>query len=93
MLAGRALREIGPARLVREKKANIVRAIDRVAKLLGNTRAVCRKYYVHPVILEAYSRGKVLPPAESRERDRRKPERRLRHDEIAVLRFIEENQR
>ena len=93
MLAGRALREIGPARLVRDKRSNIVRAIDRVAKRLGNTRAVCRKYYIHPVILEAYSRGKVIPPAEPRERDRRKPERRLRQDEIAVLRFIEENQR
>jgi len=29
-------------------------AICAVARLLGNTPAVCRKCYVHPAILEAY---------------------------------------
>ena len=92
MLAAEALRALGPARLVREKEANIIRAVDQVAERLGNTRAVCRRYYIHPVIMEAYLRGEVLPPAE-RKRDRRTPERRLRDNEIAVLKFIEENER
>ena len=30
-------------------------ALDIVAKQLGNTRTVCRKYYVHPSILDLYS--------------------------------------
>ena len=33
---------------------NIVQAIDQVAAKLGNTRSVCKKYYVHPAILQAY---------------------------------------
>ena len=31
------------------------------AERLGNTRAVCRKYYVHPAILEAYLGGRTAP--------------------------------
>lgn len=33
----------------------IIEALDVAANRLGNTRTVCRKYYVHPVILECYS--------------------------------------
>lgn len=35
-------------------KKNIVAAIDEVSLKLGNTRAVCRKYYVHPGIVKLY---------------------------------------
>jgi DNA topoisomerase-1 len=38
----------------KQAKSNIKTAICAVAKLLGNTPAVCRKCYVHPVIVEAY---------------------------------------
>jgi DNA topoisomerase-1 len=93
MLAAEALRDLGPVRLVRDKKANIVKAVDRVAERLGNTRAVCRKYYIHPVILEAYGRGQVVPLEATVRVARRRPRRRLRENEIAVLDFIEENQR
>src|SRR5436190_1077817 len=41
-------------------KMNIVSAIEQVAKRLGNTRAVCRKCYVHPAILDAYLDGSML---------------------------------
>jgi DNA topoisomerase-1 len=92
MLAAAALREIGPARLVRQKKKNVVEAIDRVAERLGNTRAVCRQYYIHPVILEAYMRGQVIPPT-ARAPKRRASARKLRADEVAVLAFIAENER
>ena len=39
---------------VLEAKRTIVRAIEDVARRLGNTPAVCRKSYVHPVILDRY---------------------------------------
>ena len=32
-------------------------AIDEVAVSLGNTRTVCRKYYIHPTIIDAYLDG------------------------------------
>jgi DNA topoisomerase-1 len=35
-------------------KRNILAALDSVAERLGNTRAVCRKSYVHPGLLDAY---------------------------------------
>jgi DNA topoisomerase-1 len=35
----------------------LVKAIDQVAAALGNTRAVCRKYYIHPAIMNAYLDG------------------------------------
>lgn len=89
MLAAQLLREFGPARRVRHKESNIVRAVDGVAEQLGNTRAVCRKYYIHPVVLEAYRRGRVIPASQQRKGEvLRKPTRRLREDEVAVLQMI-----
>ncbi len=35
-------------------KKNVIAAIECVAERLGNTRAVCRKCYIHPAILECY---------------------------------------
>lgn len=37
-----------------QAKKNIVKAIEKVAKRLGNTSAVCRKSYIHPEIFNAY---------------------------------------
>jgi DNA topoisomerase-1 len=37
-----------------------VRAIDEVARRLGNTRAVCRKSYVHPAVIDAFLAGSMV---------------------------------
>jgi len=91
MLAARALCALGPARLLKDKKRNVIDAIDQVALRLGNTRAVCRQYYIHPVILAAYGRGKVVELKVARVR-RHAGELRLRDEEVAVLAFIDENE-
>jgi DNA topoisomerase-1 len=39
----------------------IVGAVDRVAACLGNTRAVCRRSYIHPAVLEAFQEGDTIP--------------------------------
>jgi len=47
-------------------KRTIVSAVDRVAAVLGNTRAVCRGSYIHPAVLDAFRSGVTLsrvPPA------------------------------
>ncbi|WP_224483173.1 DNA topoisomerase IB [Robertkochia aurantiaca] len=36
------------------KKKNLLQAYDAAAEALGNTRAVCRQYYVHPKIIDVY---------------------------------------
>jgi DNA topoisomerase-1 len=59
MLACEALLTIGAAETEREAKANVNTAIDRVAERLNNTRAVCRKFYIHPAILDAYVDGRL----------------------------------
>jgi DNA topoisomerase I len=60
ILAIEALRGSEPAESEREAKSTILRAIDRVAEQLNNTRAVCRKYYVHPAVLESYQTGSMV---------------------------------
>lgn len=40
-------------------KKNIVQVLDKVATCLGNTRTVCKKYYVHPIILDLYEANKL----------------------------------
>jgi len=41
-------------------KRKLNQMIDYVAQLLGNTRKICKKYYIHPVIIQAFQNG-VLP--------------------------------
>jgi DNA topoisomerase-1 len=40
-------------------KKQLARAVDRVAKQLGNTAAVCRKCYIHPAVFEAHATGSL----------------------------------
>ncbi|MEP6596804.1 MAG: DNA topoisomerase IB [Ginsengibacter sp.] len=54
-----ALKEIGCCDTVNETKRRIVEVLDSVSKQLGNTRAVCKKYYVHPLILSLYESRKI----------------------------------
>jgi DNA topoisomerase-1 len=34
--------------------------LDEVAVNLGNTRTVCKKYYVHPTIIKTYEDGRLF---------------------------------
>jgi DNA topoisomerase I len=54
-----ALRAIGNAITVTECKKNIVQALDEVSRKLGNSRAVCRKYYVHPGLIDLYEKNEL----------------------------------
>jgi DNA topoisomerase-1 len=54
VLAALALNAQSEFETKKQVKANLKTAICAVARLLGNTPAVCRKCYVHPAILEAY---------------------------------------
>lgn len=60
LAALQAFREIGCAfGSATEAKRNINSALDKVSRHLGNTRTVCRKYYVHPAILDLYECSKL----------------------------------
>jgi len=89
MLTAEALRAAGPAPSKRQAEKNIVAAIDRTAERLGNTRSVCRKYYIHPALLEAYLEGAVLPPMPEKTWHERQPTSApLRQHEAEVLAFL-----
>lgn len=89
MDAAEYLRAIGPAGTRKQSERNVVAAIDATAKRLGNTRTVCRKYYIHPAIIDGYLAGEVLPPMAPRTRKRpRKSGGKLRRHEAEVLAFL-----
>ena len=94
MLAAESLREMGPAATKRAAEQNVLCAIDRTAERLGNTRAVCRKYYIHPVLIAAYLEGAVLPPLPKPVWQERRPHRpTLRRHEAEVLAFLQARMR
>jgi DNA topoisomerase-1 len=57
VLAARALNEVAAFDSKTQAKRNILRAVEAVAKRLGNTTAVCRKCYIHPEVVNAYLDG------------------------------------
>lgn len=83
------LRKMGPAERAEQCRKNIVAAIKAASQRLGNTPAVCRKSYIHPVILEAYLEGSLIPTAE-RLMGKLKSTCaiHLRMDELVLLEFL-----
>lgn len=91
VLAAEALQEFEKFTSGREAKKNMGRAIEAVAGMLGNTPAICRRSYIHPIILDSYLDGTLV------EQLRRKVESkltrdilRLRPDEAAVLMLLQQ---
>jgi DNA topoisomerase-1 len=55
----RSLKSLGEALTETECRKNILLALDEVSRKLGNTRAICRKYYVHPGLIEMYEKNNL----------------------------------
>jgi DNA topoisomerase-1 len=81
VLCAKALRQIGPFQSKTEAKRNLLRAIERVAEHLGNTKAVCRRSYIHPAIMALYMDGYLLKQIAQRPS-------RLHNDEAVVLTLL-----
>ena len=54
-----AFHDIGEHTNITDCKRKIVNVLDSVASKLGNTRTVCKKYYVHPSVIAAYEKGSI----------------------------------
>jgi len=90
VLAAQSLATIEPASSQTGLKKNIVRAVEEVARRLGNTKAVCRKCYIHPAILDAYLDGATIATIRSRAaRALHDGSHGLTAEEAAVARLIE----
>jgi len=59
VLALGALRDAAGFESESQAQKNVVAAIDGVARRLGHTRAVCRRSYVHPAVIERYAGGRL----------------------------------
>jgi DNA topoisomerase I len=91
VLAARALQELETFDSQAQAKRNIVAAIESVAKRLGNTKAVCRKCYVHPGVINAYLDGSLLETLRQRvEKEIAGSLHALPSEEAAVLAFLQE---
>jgi DNA topoisomerase I len=57
VLAAIALGAAGAFETKKQAKAHIKKAIEAVAKMLGNTPTICRQCYIHPAVVEAFLNG------------------------------------
>jgi DNA topoisomerase-1 len=89
VLAAWALRELQGPHTKAQAKKNVLRAVERVAGRLGNTVAICRKCYVHPVVFDAYLDGTLVDTLQQRlDHEVRAGEDHLQREEMAVLALL-----
>jgi DNA topoisomerase-1 len=88
-LAALALRELESFDRQTPTKGNVLRAVEAVAKMLGNTPAICRKCYIHPAVLDGYLDGS-LRQALQRRADAKlaNPAAGLKAEEAMVMAFL-----
>jgi DNA topoisomerase I len=65
------------------------RAIDRVARKLRNTRAVCRRCYIHPRVIESWEDGRLCVELAAIRKRTPRPLKGLDRDESTVLRWLD----
>jgi DNA topoisomerase I len=85
-----AFKEIGFHETVTETKKKVVEVLDIVSKELGNTRTVCKKYYVHPTIISMYenkSLEKYITELDAIEKNDNKSD--LTSEEKIVMKILE----
>jgi DNA topoisomerase-1 len=85
------LTDLTPYTSQHECKQNLVDIIDSVACKLGNTRAVCKKYYILPRLVEAYEQCKLDPYLDAVRVGRNKAVKGgLHNDERVLLKFMKD---
>lgn len=90
VLAALALQEFEAFDSQAGAKKNLRAAIERVASRLGNTPTICRKCYIHPEVLSAYTEGALLLEIKEQvEAELREDLGALKPEEAAVLALLE----
>ncbi|MGV2186576.1 DNA topoisomerase IB [Rhizobium rhizogenes] len=91
-MAASALAPILPASSAKARARQINEAVDSVAAKLVNTRAVCRGSYIHPRVFEAFGNGSLGTIAKMKVRKNSRILKWLNEEEVAVLRWLEEQE-
>ncbi len=89
VLALSALLELGPCETEQEASRAVVEAVKQVSASLGNRPAICRKFYVHPLVIESYLEGSLPQDGRSGDPDDEDPTG-LRRLEGQVLKLLKE---
>ncbi|MGH9587563.1 MAG: DNA topoisomerase IB [Acidobacteriaceae bacterium] len=85
-----ALLKLEPFDSETQARENIVEAVNSVAAQLGNTRAVCRKCYVHPTVIDCYLHG-VMAKQFRKGSHRSAARSSMEYEERAVMRLLKLN--
>lgn len=89
MLAAMALREFEAFDSEAQGKQNVLKAIESVAQKLGNTKAVCRKCYIHPAVIDSYLDGTLAQTLKQRaEQKMRQSLSSLSPEEAAIMALL-----
>jgi len=84
-----AFKEAGGFDTVADCKKKIVSVLDEVAINLGNTRTVCKKYYVHPTIIKSYEEGRLFNYIKQLDEDKEIKAAELNMAEKALLEILD----
>ncbi|MDQ0593310.1 DNA topoisomerase-1 [Chryseobacterium ginsenosidimutans] len=85
-----AFKEIGYAETHTQYKKKVKEALEMVASHLGNTSTVCRKYYVHPLVINLYENNSIKKYLDELEQiEENDGKAGLTHEEKLVLKILE----
>jgi DNA topoisomerase-1 len=84
-----AFKEAGEFETITECHKKIVSVLDEVAINLGNTRTVCKKYYVHPTVIKSYEDGTIFKYIAKLDEDKDANSAELNIAEKALLDLLE----
>lgn len=84
-----AFKEAGEFNSQTECRKKIISVLDEVALNLGNTRTVCKKYYVHPSVIKSYEEGTLFKYINTLDEEHDISASELNHAEKALLTILE----
>ena len=87
-LAALALQEFERFDTKAAAKKNVLRTVEAVAKMLGNTPSVCRKCYIHPAVFDGYVDGTLSEALAARAEEKLADGQDLTAAERAVMTFL-----
>ncbi|MEK9175940.1 MAG: DNA topoisomerase IB [Patescibacteria group bacterium] len=85
VLAAMGFNKLGVVKEEEKVKENIVETVKEVASFLRNRPATCKKYYIHPAVIETYTKGYVISNMEEM------PKKKRRYHAIDGLGVTENN--
>lgn len=88
-MAGDKLYKLGKPSQEQPVQKAITEVVKEVASHLGNTATVCRKYYIHPKVIDSYEKASLVPHFDAILHSLKRVPTGLDPKEFAVLSLLE----